>query len=156
MPSGCRSASPTTRSLGLSVLRAHGAQMTDKDGNITVKSDATKQVLEWFKKLVPVLPPDVFAWDDASNNKALISGQSSLIFNPPSAWAVAVRDAPKVAEQLWTFPTPKGPKGHFRAGGAVLLGRLALLKEHTGSQEPLGLSVSALISRADRRGEPRL
>ncbi len=89
--------------------------MVDKDGSITVKSDAMKQVLEWFQKLVPVLPQQVFAWDDASNNKALISGQAALIMNPPSAWAVAVRDAPQVAEQLWTFPTPKGPKGRFDA-----------------------------------------
>ena len=95
------------------VLHAYGAQMTDKDGNITVKSDATKQVLEWFKKLVPFLPDGVFAWDDSSNNKALISGQSALIMNPPSAWAVAVRDARPVAEQCWTFPSPKGPKGRF-------------------------------------------
>jgi ABC-type glycerol-3-phosphate transport system substrate-binding protein len=95
------------------VLHGHGAQMVDKDGNITVKSDEMKQVLEWFQKLVPVLPPQVFAWDDASNNKALISGQAALIMNPPSAWAVAVRDARPVAEQLWTFPTPKGPKGRF-------------------------------------------
>src|SRR6185312_5209736 len=49
-------------------------------------------------------------------NKALISGQSALIFNAPSAWAVAKRDAPKVAEQLWTFPPPKGPKGRHLSG----------------------------------------
>jgi ABC-type glycerol-3-phosphate transport system substrate-binding protein len=97
------------------VFRSHGAAMVDQEGNITVKSDATRQVLEWYKKLVPYMPRDAFAWDDASNNKYLISGQGSLIFNPPSAWAVAVRDAPKVAEQLWTFPTPKGPKGRFVA-----------------------------------------
>jgi len=36
-----------------------------------------------------------------------------LIFNPPSAWAVAKRDTPKVAEQLWTPAMPKGPKGRF-------------------------------------------
>jgi ABC-type glycerol-3-phosphate transport system substrate-binding protein len=97
------------------VFRSHGAALVDQEGNITVKSDATRQVLEWFQKLVPYLPKDAFAWDDASNNKYLISGQGALIFNPPSAWAVAVRDAPKVAEQLWTFPTPKGPKGRFDA-----------------------------------------
>src|SRR5437764_789064 len=97
------------------VLRAHVAAMVDKDGTITVKSDAMKQVLEWFKKLVPNLPKDAFAWDDSSNNKFLISGEAALIFNPPSAWAVAVRDAPKVAEQVWHFPPPKGPKGHFEA-----------------------------------------
>ena len=90
-------------------------ELVDEEGNITVKSDATRQVLEWYKKFVPYMPKDAFAWDDASNNKYLISGQGSLIFNPPSAWAVAVRDAPKVAEQLWTFPTPKGPKGRFDA-----------------------------------------
>jgi ABC-type glycerol-3-phosphate transport system substrate-binding protein len=104
------------------VFRGHGAALVDKDGNITVKSDATKQVLEWFKKLVPFLPPDAFAWDDASNNKFLISGQASLIFNPPSAWAVAVRDAPKVAEQVWHFPSPKGPKGRFDAAVPFFLG----------------------------------
>jgi ABC-type glycerol-3-phosphate transport system substrate-binding protein len=62
---------------------------------------------------VPFLPPSVFAWDNAANNKWLISGQGALIMNPPGAWAVAVRDAPEVAEQLWTFHSPKGPKGRF-------------------------------------------
>jgi ABC-type glycerol-3-phosphate transport system substrate-binding protein len=87
--------------------------LVDQEGNVTVKSDATKQVLEWFKKIVPFLPPDVFAWDDASNNKWLISGKGTLIMNPPSAWAVAKRDAPQVAEQLWTFDPPAGPKGRY-------------------------------------------
>jgi ABC-type glycerol-3-phosphate transport system substrate-binding protein len=95
------------------LFNAHGAQLVDKDGNITVKSEPVKQVLEYMKRLVAFLPQDVFAWDDSSNNKALISGQAALIFNPPSAWAVAVRDAPKVAELCWHFPSPKGPKGRF-------------------------------------------
>ena len=59
------------------------------------------------------LPTDVAAWDDASNNKFLIAGQGSLIMNPPSAWAVAKRDAPKVAEQCWTHGFPAGPQGRF-------------------------------------------
>ncbi len=95
------------------VFRSFGAQLVDKNGNITVKSDPVRQVLEWYKKLVPNLPSDVFAWDDAGNNKWLISGKGAYIQNPPSAWAVAVRDAPKVAEQCWHFPSPKGPKGRF-------------------------------------------
>jgi hypothetical protein len=95
------------------LFNAYGAQRVDKDGNTTVKSEPVKQVLDYMKRLVPFLPPDVFAWDDSSNNKALISGQAALIFNPPSAWAVAVRDAPKVAEQCWHFSSPKGPKGRF-------------------------------------------
>ena len=98
------------------VQQPMASQLVNAKGDITVKSDATRTVLEWFKKTVPFFPPSVFAWDDASNNKALISGQSALIFNAPSAWAVAKRDAPKVAEQLWTFPPRKGPKGRHVSG----------------------------------------
>ena len=97
------------------LFNAYGAQLVNEKGDITADTDAVKQVLEYAKKLVPFLPPEVFAWDDASNNKALVSGKSSLIFNPPSAWAVAKRDAPQVAEQCWTFAAPKGPKGRFAA-----------------------------------------
>ena len=59
------------------------------------------------------MPPDAPAWDDASNNKWLVSGSGALIMNPPSAWAVAKRDAPKFAEQCWTHGMPAGPKGRF-------------------------------------------
>ena len=96
------------------LFSSYGADLIDAKGNITVKTDAVKQVLEYMKKLVPFLPPDVPAWDDASNNKWLVSGKGALIMNPPSAWAVAKRDNPQVAEQLWTFPTPRGPKGRYQ------------------------------------------
>src|SRR5215213_744839 len=92
-------------STAYATLRAHGAQMTDKDGNITVKSDEMRQVLEWWKKLVAVLPSGVFAWDDASNNKALISGQAALIFNPPSPRGLKGRFDPTVPLfwGVWNF-----------------------------------------------------
>jgi ABC-type glycerol-3-phosphate transport system substrate-binding protein len=94
-------------------FHAFGAMLVDAKGNITVKSDPVRQALEYYKKLMQFLPPDVPSWDDASNNKFLVSGQGALIMNPPSAWAVAKRDAPKVCEQLWTHGFPAGPKGRF-------------------------------------------
>ena len=94
-------------------FRAYGAEVVDAKGNITVKSDAVRQALEYLKRLAAFLPPDVGAWDNASNNKWLVAGKGALIFNPPSAWAVAKRDAPQVAEKLWTHAMPKGPKGRF-------------------------------------------
>jgi ABC-type glycerol-3-phosphate transport system substrate-binding protein len=94
-------------------LRAQGADLVDAKGNITVKSDAVRQALEYLQRLTAFLPPDVGAWDNASNNKWLVAGKGALIFNPPSAWAVAKRDAPQVAEKLWTHGMPKGPKGRF-------------------------------------------
>ncbi|MEZ5853796.1 MAG: extracellular solute-binding protein [Hyphomicrobiaceae bacterium] len=96
-----------------SLFAAHGAQLVDSKGNITVKSDNVRKVLDYSKQLMAALPPEVYAWDDASNNKWLVSGRGASIFNPPSAWAVAKRDAPKVAEQIWHHGVPKGPKGRF-------------------------------------------
>ena len=87
--------------------------LVDNQGNILLKSDAIQQVLEYAQKLAKFYPADAVSYDDASNNRALISGKSALIFNPPSAWAVAKRDAPAVAADCWTFPAPTGPKGRF-------------------------------------------
>src|SRR5712672_3318983 len=94
-------------------FQAFGAQLVNAKGDITVKTDAVRQALEFYKKLIPLLPTGVAAWDDANNNKALFSGESALIMNPPSAWAVAKLDAPQVAEQCWTHGFPAGPKGRF-------------------------------------------
>ena len=95
------------------LFSSYGAELVDTKGNPQVKSDAVRQVLEYADKLIKVLPADAVSYDDASNNRALVSGKSALIFNPPSAWAVAKRDAPKIAADLWTFPNPAGPKGRF-------------------------------------------
>ena len=94
-------------------FQSFGAQLVDANGNLTVKTDEVRQALEFYRKLIAFLPPDVPAWDDASNNKWLISGKGALIMNPPSAWAVAKRDAPQIAEQCWTHGFPAGPKGRF-------------------------------------------
>jgi len=95
------------------IFQSFGAHLVDPKGNITVKSDPVRQALEYYKKLSQWLPPDAPAWDNASNNKYLVSGRGALIMNPPSAWAVAKRDAPKVAEQLWTHGMPSGPSGRY-------------------------------------------
>ena len=96
-----------------SLFAAYGAELVNAKGDITVKSDNVRQVLEYMQKLAPELPPDVLSYDDASNNRALISGKSALIFNPPSAWAVAKEQNPAVAADCWTFSAPSGPKGRF-------------------------------------------
>ena len=104
------------------IFAAYGAEVVNAKGDINTKSDAVREVLEYAQRLVKFLPADAVSYDDASNNRALISGQSALIWNPPSAWAVARRDAIKVAEDCWTFPAPKGPKGRFIPAGVFSWG----------------------------------
>jgi hypothetical protein len=91
-----------------------GSTMVDAEGNVIVDSDGTRAALEYMKELTQYMPKDVYAWDDAGNNRWLVSGQGSCIQNPPSAWTVAKRDAPDVAEQCWHHDTPAGPQGRFR------------------------------------------
>jgi ABC-type glycerol-3-phosphate transport system substrate-binding protein len=104
------------------LFEAFGSHLTDAKGNITVDSEATREVLEYAKRLAAVLPPDVFGWDDASNNRWLVSGKGALILNPPSAWATARGQNPKVAEQLWAFPIPKGPRGRYQPTSTMFWG----------------------------------
>ena len=130
-----------------SVFASYGANLVDAEGTITVKTDATRQVLEWFQKLAKTMPDSVFAYDNASNNKALVSGQSALIFNAPSAYAVARRDNIKIAEQLWTFPSPKGPKGRFDNSGYYYWGIWNFSKNIPAAK--------SLLSYLTTRREPR-
>jgi hypothetical protein len=102
------------------MFRAFGSVMVDEKDNIKVDSNETRVALEYFKKLMPFNPPEVYAWDDAGNNRWLISGKGAGIMNLPSAWAVAKRDNPKVAEQCWTHDMPR-PRWAFRRPAPLLL-----------------------------------
>ena len=96
------------------LFRSYGASLIDERGNVTVRNNPkVRQVMELGVRLAKSLPGDVWAWDDASNNRWLISGRGALVFNPPSAWAVAKRDNPQVAERCWQAPIPAGPEGRF-------------------------------------------
>jgi ABC-type glycerol-3-phosphate transport system substrate-binding protein len=119
------------------LFNAYGVVMVDAKDNIKINSDETRQAMEIARKLVEVMPPDVFAWDDAGNNRWLISGKGSGIMNPPSAWAVAKRDNPKVAENCWTHPVPKGPKGRFVGQLPMFYGIWKFSKNKTAAKELL-------------------
>ncbi len=132
---GCGTTTDSVQTWG-AIFGAMGADLVDAKGNITADTPAVRAALEYAQKLVAFLPPETVSYDDASNNRALISGKSALIFNPPSAWAVAKRDAPAVAADCWTFPNPKGPKGRMVPMRPYLLGGLGVRPEQVGGQGP--------------------
>ena len=96
------------------LFESFGARMLDEDGKPTVRNNPKLlAAVEYMVKLMKFVPTDVWAWDDAANNRAIQGGRSALIFNPPSAWAVARRDNMAGHDQQWTFPMPSGPEGRF-------------------------------------------
>ena len=104
------------------LFTAFGSVMIDAEDNIVVDSDETRDTLDYVSRLTQFMPEQIYAWDDASNNRWIISGRGSAILNPPSAWAVAKRDRPEVAAQLWHHDTLRGPKGRFRGSVPFMTG----------------------------------
>ena len=117
------------------IFAAFGGALIDAEGKSQLKSDGTRQALEYVQRLVKFYPADAVSYDDASNNRALISGKSALIFNPPSAWAVAKRDSPDVAADCWTFPAPSGPKGRFVPTQSYFWGTYTFSQNKTAGKE---------------------
>ncbi len=96
------------------LFASYGATMLDANGRPTISGNQKlRAAVDYMAKLAKLLPDDVWAWDDAANNRAIQGGRSALVFNPPSAWAVARRDNMAGHDQQWTFPMPSGPEGRF-------------------------------------------
>jgi hypothetical protein len=55
--------------------------LVDEKGEIKLDSEVM-QCLEFSQKLVKFFPDDAVSFDYASNNRALISGKTALIFKP--------------------------------------------------------------------------
>ena len=131
--------------------RRSAPTLIDKKGNITAQvTPKCTQVLEFAQKLVKFYPDDAVSYDDASNNRALISGKSALIFNPPSAWAVAKRDAPHGGGGLLDVLGADGSEGPLRADADVLLGRLEVQPEQVGGEGTDRVPDAARAGRAAR------
>jgi ABC-type glycerol-3-phosphate transport system substrate-binding protein len=117
------------------LYRSYGAFMMDAEGQVTVRNNPKlRQAVEYLVRLSQFMPRDVWAWDDASNNRALISGKSALILNPPSAWAVAKRDNLQVAEKCWYAPMPAGPEGRFTPYVPLFLGIWSFARNKTAAK----------------------
>ncbi len=128
-------------------FKSFGVVFIDEKDQIKINSDETRKALEYLKKLMAVNPPEVYAWDDAGNNRWIISGKGSGIMNPPSAWAVAKRDNPKVAEKIWHHAMPKGPKGRFVGQLPQFYGLWSFSKNKSAAKDLL-LSISQRTSVA--------
>ncbi len=138
------------------IFQSFGAELVNAKGEVTVKTDAVRQALEYYKKLIAFLPPDAPSWDDASNNKWLISGRGAT--DPESAERLGRRQARRASGRRAMLDPrlPRRAEGPLRAVPALFLGSLELLQEQGSRQEPAHLSVAAVVDRKVRRGERRL
>jgi multiple sugar transport system substrate-binding protein len=100
-----------------SVAWSHGAKVIDADGKTpAINSDATARVIEWYKELYKdAMEPEVLSWDDAGNNRFILSGKGSWIHNPVSPYNAALKEKMPIADDINHHPSPAGPAGAHSA-----------------------------------------
>ncbi|MGH2808427.1 MAG: ABC transporter substrate-binding protein [Actinomycetota bacterium] len=98
------------------LLWSFGGFVQDANENVTLASDDTIAAVEYCKELFDAaMTEEVFAWNPASNNEGLISGQLSYILNSISAWRTAQESIPDIARDIFFVPALEGPKDQMAA-----------------------------------------
>jgi multiple sugar transport system substrate-binding protein len=98
------------------LLWSYGGSVQDENENVTLMSDSTIAAVEYAKELFDAaMTEEVFAWNPASNNEGLISGQLSYILNSISAWRTAQESIPDIAKDIFFVPALEGPQDQMAA-----------------------------------------
>ena len=100
-----------------SIAWCHGAKVLEADGKTpAINSDKTALVIEYYKELYrDAMDPEVLSWDDASNNRGILSGKYSWIHNPVSPYNAALKEKMPIADDINHHPSPAGPAGTHSA-----------------------------------------
>lgn len=93
------------------LLWSFGAGIQDENENVILNSDATIAAIEYMNELFAgAMTPEVFAWNAASNNQGLNSGELSYILNSISAYRTAQDEGLEVADDIYFTPALAGPE----------------------------------------------
>src|SRR5215831_18476545 len=95
------------------ILFSHGAKEFDPSGqNILLDSKETREGLRFLKALFDeAMTPEVFSWDDASDNRYLASGVACWVHDAISAYRTTQDTNPPVFQQANVALEPAGPDG---------------------------------------------
>jgi multiple sugar transport system substrate-binding protein len=107
--SHCNDANHNWRAL----LYCFGAKEIDPSGeNIALDSKETREALRFAKALYDEgMTPEVFSWDDASDNRYLASGVACWIHDAISAFRTTEDTNPEVFKHTYMLPEAAGPTG---------------------------------------------
>jgi multiple sugar transport system substrate-binding protein len=107
-----------------SILWCHGGKVVEADGKtVAMRSPEMEATVEYYKALFhDAMDNEVLSWDDASNNRFLVSGKGSWIHNPISAYETARGKNMPIHNDIYLHPTPAGPAGRYWGIGPAGLG----------------------------------
>lgn len=94
------------------ILWAFGASWVAPDGRTpAINSPEAREALAFAKQLYDeTMTNEVLGWDDAANNRFMLSGRGSWTLNAPSVYWFGLRQAPEVAPNIFHTLPPSGPR----------------------------------------------
>jgi multiple sugar transport system substrate-binding protein len=100
-----------------SILWGFGGKVLEADGKtLALNAPETEATLEYYKSLYhEAMEPEILSWDNASNNRFLLSEKGSWIHNPISAYIPAIEKKMPIADKIGIHSTPAGPAGRYVA-----------------------------------------
>lgn len=119
-----------------SINWCYGGKVLDEEGQVAIRSPQTEEVIEYYRELFDkAMTDEVLAWDDASNNRFMLSGKGSWIHNPISPYNAALVKKMDIAKDINHHPTPAGPVGRHNAPPIVSLGLWKFGRNPDGAKE---------------------
>jgi len=96
-----------------SVLWGFGGKVLEADGKtLALNSPNTEAALAYYQTLYnEAMEPEVLSWDDAGNNRFLLSGKGCWIHNPISPYISAMDNKMPIVDKIGIHSTPAGPDG---------------------------------------------
>jgi multiple sugar transport system substrate-binding protein len=92
------------------ILYSYGGSVQDAKGNVVLGGKNTIEAVKFVKALYQeAMTPEVMAWDASSNNRAMISGQVSLVLNAISITREAENKKLPISDQIGLTKALKGP-----------------------------------------------
>ena len=106
---------------GRALLWSFGASVQDKNEKVIINSPETIAAIKYMTRLYKnAMSDEIFNWNAASNNQALVAARASYILNSISAYRTAQKTIEKVADDIFFTPALKGPGGKGLASAHVI------------------------------------
>ena len=149
--SHCNDANHNWRAL----MYGFGVKETDPSGqNITIDSKEMREALKFAKAMYDEgMTPEVFSWDDASDNRFLASGVGCWVHDAISAFRTTEDTNPAVFKNTYCLPEAAGPAGRWNVGEPNVWAIWKFSKNIAGAKEFIqGISDSQKEAMLASRG----
>jgi multiple sugar transport system substrate-binding protein len=92
------------------IMYSWGASVQDEAGKLVLDSKNTLDAIRFVKALYQeAMTPEVFTWDAAANNRAMVGGRVSLVLNAISVTRTAEKDKPDMSSKIQLTKALQGP-----------------------------------------------